>query len=147
MKRFTKANKGSGRLSSTNTLFSDIWFSGVKTMEDKNTEGIYYCRYVKTSHKGFCLAQLEKLLKEWPGGFYLFMNRSLIFPCNKSIMDIGYKYKSQKVLLFTAMKGSKNTEPGVTYLYRYPDKHYNNSIFSFLFTNIIGRYFSAYNTI
>ena len=34
MKRFVKATKGCGQLSSNDTLFSDIWFSGAKKAED-----------------------------------------------------------------------------------------------------------------
>ena len=35
--------------------------------------GVDYCRPVKTSHKRFCLATLEKLMKYWPVWSYLFM--------------------------------------------------------------------------
>ena len=35
----------------------------VKTSEEEMAEGIYYCNPVKTSHKGSCLATLEKLMK------------------------------------------------------------------------------------
>ena len=34
-------------------------------------EGVDYCRPVKTSHKVFCLATLEKSTKEWSGGSHL----------------------------------------------------------------------------
>ena len=31
-------------------------------------EGVDYCWPVKTSHEGFCLVALEKLMKSWSGG-------------------------------------------------------------------------------
>ena len=60
--------KGCGRLMSNDTYFSDIWFSGVKTAEEEMDEGVDYYGPTKTSHKGFCLATLEKFMKYWPGG-------------------------------------------------------------------------------
>ena len=35
--------------------------------------GVDYLGPVKTTHKGFCLATLEKFMKYWPGGSYLVM--------------------------------------------------------------------------
>ena len=58
-----KATKGCGKISLNDTLFSDSWFSGVKTEEEVNTEGINFCGTLKTSHEGFFLAMLEKLMK------------------------------------------------------------------------------------
>ena len=48
---------------SIETYFTDIWFSGLKTSEEAMSKGVYCCGPVKTSHKGFCLATLEKLTK------------------------------------------------------------------------------------
>ena len=45
------------------TYFDDSWFSGVKTAEEVVTEGVDYCGPLKSSHKGFFLAMLEKLIK------------------------------------------------------------------------------------
>ena len=44
-----KATKLCGKLSSNDTLFDFIWFSGVKTVEEENKEGVDYCGPVKTS--------------------------------------------------------------------------------------------------
>ena len=68
MKRLAIATKGCGQLTSNNTYFSDSWFSSVKTAEEMAASGVIYCGPAKTSHKGFCLAMLEKLMKDWPGG-------------------------------------------------------------------------------
>ena len=72
MKRLAISAKGRGQLTSNNTYFADSWFSSVKTAEEMAAEGVNYCGPVKTSHKGFCLAMLEKLMKYWPGGSCLF---------------------------------------------------------------------------
>ena len=42
--------------------------------------GVDYCEMAKTSHKGFCLATLEKLMKYWPGGLYLVLKSTPRFP-------------------------------------------------------------------
>ena len=53
--------------------------------------GVDYCGPVKTIHKGFCLATLGKLIKYWPGGSYLVMKSTPIFPGERPILEIGYK--------------------------------------------------------
>ena len=58
-----KATKGCGQLSSNNTLLVVSWFIRVKIEEEVNVERVDYYGPVKTSHMGFCLAMLEKLLK------------------------------------------------------------------------------------
>ena len=45
----------------------------------------------KTSHKGFCLDMLEKLMKDWPGGSYLAMKSTPRFPGKIPLLAIGYK--------------------------------------------------------
>ena len=51
--RIMKATKGCSQMSQNNTFFDDIWFSEVKTAEDKNADVVDYFRLAKTSHKGF----------------------------------------------------------------------------------------------
>ena len=53
-----KTTKGFGQLSSDDTFFSDTWFSGIQTVEEANTHGVYYCGPVKNIHKGILLATL-----------------------------------------------------------------------------------------
>ena len=67
MKRLDIATKGCGQLTSNDTYFSNSWFSSVKTAEEMADAGVDYCGPVKTSHKGFYLDMLEKLMKDWPG--------------------------------------------------------------------------------
>ena len=84
------------------TYFSGSWFSGLKTAEDVIAEGVDYCGPVKTSHKGFCIPTLENLTKYWPGGSYLVLKSTQIFPGDIPLMPIGHKYNSRKVLGFIA---------------------------------------------
>ena len=60
---------------------------------------------MKTIHKGFCLATLEKLMKDWPVGSYLVMTSTPIFPDEIPLLAIGYKYNYRKILVFISNKG------------------------------------------
>ena len=62
-KRLMIATKGDEQMTSNDTYFSGIWFSGVKTAKGGVAEGVDYCGPAKTIHKGFCLATLYKLTK------------------------------------------------------------------------------------
>ena len=53
--------------------------------------GVDYCEPVKTVHKGFCLAALEKLMKYWTGGYYLVMNSTPRVTVERPLLDICYK--------------------------------------------------------
>ena len=147
MKRMAIATKGCGQLTSTNTYFSDRWFSSVKTSEEMAAAGVDYCGPVKTSHEGFCLAMLEKLMKDWPGGSYLVLNITPIFPGERPLLAIGYNYNSRKVLGFIATEGARSTEPGDPYLSRFLDIYSNVSVRPFVFPHLLGRYFNACNAI
>ena len=68
MKILAIANKGCGQMISNETYFSYSWFSSVKTADEAMAAVVDYCGPVKTSHKGFCVSTLEKLMKDWPGG-------------------------------------------------------------------------------
>ena len=50
-----------------------------------------YCGPMKTSQKGFCLATLEKLMKDCPGGSYLILKSTPRFPGENPLLAIGYK--------------------------------------------------------
>ena len=91
MKRLAIATKGCGQLTSNDTYFDDIWFSSVKTAEEMAAAGVNYCGPVKTRHNGFCLATLEKLMKDWPGGSYLVLKSTPRCPGESTLLAIGYK--------------------------------------------------------
>ena len=90
--------------------------------EEAMDEGVDYCGYVKTSHKGFYLDTLEKMMKYWPGGSYLVMKSTPRVPVGRPLMDIGYNYNSRKVLGFIATEGGVSTETGDIYLSCFPEK-------------------------
>ena len=89
MKRQAIATKGCGQLTSNATYFADSWFSSVKTAEEMAASGVNYCGPVKTSHKGFCLSTLEKLMKDWPGGSYLVLKSTPRFPGENHSWPLG----------------------------------------------------------
>ena len=91
MKRIAIATKVCGKLTSNDTYFDYRWFSYVKNAEEMIAEGVNYCGPVKTSHKGFCLAKLEKLMRYWPRGSYLVIKCSPRVTGGRPILDIGYK--------------------------------------------------------
>ena len=91
MKRLAIGTKGCGQLTANHTYFSDSWFSFVKTTEELMAERVNYCGSVKTRYRGFCLATLEKLMKDWPGGSYLVMNTTPSVPGGRSLLAIRHK--------------------------------------------------------
>ena len=106
MKRIMMDTQGCVQIISNYTQFSDWWFIGLRTAEEEIYEGVDYCGPMKTIQKRFCLDILEKLTKDFPGGSYLVMKSNPIFPGDRQLMDIGYKYNSSKVLVFIATEGS-----------------------------------------
>ena len=60
MKKIAISTKGCVQLISNDTCFADSWLCYVKNAEEMVAVGVDYCGPVKTSHKGFCLATLEK---------------------------------------------------------------------------------------
>ena len=97
MRRLSTATKGCEQLTSNETYFADIWFSSIKMAEESMSAGVNSCGLVKTTHKVFCLATLENLMKDCPGGSYIVMNSTPIFPGERPLLDIEYKYNSRKV--------------------------------------------------
>ena len=89
MKRLSITNKGYGQLTSNDTYFADSWFSSVKNAEEMAAAGVAYYGTVKTSHKDVCLATLEKLVKDWPGGSYLVMKITPRFTGGRPLLALG----------------------------------------------------------
>ena len=102
---------------------------------------------VKTSHKCFCLATLEKLMIYWPVGSYLVIKSTPRVPGERPLLAIGYKYHYSKVLGFIATEGGGSTEPGDPYLSSFPNIYFNVSVRPIVRPRLLGRYFNAYNTI
>ena len=91
MERLLITTKGYVQLTSNGTYFADIWFIDVKTAEELMASGVDYYGPMKKSHKGFCVATLEILMKDWPGGSYLFTKINPRVPGGRPLMAIGYK--------------------------------------------------------
>ena len=100
-----------------------------------------------TSHKGFCLATLENLMKDYPGGSYLVLNSTPIVPGETPLLATGYKYNYRKVLVIIAAEGGGSTAPGDPYLYLFPDIYYNISFCPVVWPHLLGRYFNFCNEI
>ena len=109
--------------------------------------GVNYFGPVKTSHKGFCLATLENLMKHWTGGSYLVMKSTPRVTGERPLLAIGYKYSSRKILGFIDTKGGRSTEPGDPYLFRFPDIYSNVSVRPVVRPHFLGRCFNACNSI
>ena len=129
------------------TSSDDSWFIGVDIVEKCSTEGIYYCGTVQKINNGFYLANLEKLIKECPGGSYLITKITQIVPSNGSLVFIEYKYNSQKVLGFLATEWDGSIDPGIPYLSDFSDNYSKFSIWTCVLTCATGRYFNAFNAI
>ena len=116
-KRITKNIKGCVQLSSKYTFFADIWLSVVNIVQQASAELLYYYGTAKTSHKVFCIAALEKLIKECLGGSYIVVNISPIVPVDIPLINIGYKHNYRKLLGFISDEGAGSTDPSYPYLY------------------------------
>ena len=85
------ATKGCGQLTSNGTYLSGRCFSSVKKVEEAMAAGVEYCRTAKKIHNGFCLATLEKLIKNCLGGSYLVMKITPRFTGEIPLLSIWYK--------------------------------------------------------
>ena len=81
-------------------------------------------------------------MKEWSGGSHIFTKSTPRVPGNIPLTAIWYKYIYHKVLGFISGEGTEITEPGVTYLYHYPDNYNIVSIWPVLYHHVIDSYFS-----
>ena len=52
-------------------------------------DGVGYCEQAKTTHKGFCLSMLEKLIKYFPGGSHKVMKITTRDPVHIPLMAMG----------------------------------------------------------
>ena len=147
MKRLPIVIKGCGQLTQNYTYFDDSWFSGVKNADEAMNSGVDYFGPVNMSHKGFCLATLENLMNDCPGGSYLVMKSYPIVPGGRPLLPIGYKENYRRVLIFIDNERAGNTEPGDTYLYRFPEIYSNVSVRPFVCPHLLVRYFNSCNAI
>ena len=62
--------------------------------------GTEFIGMVKTNNKLFCKEIIEKLTKDWSGGYYLVLRSKPMVPGGRPLIAIGYKYNTRKVLSF-----------------------------------------------
>ena len=84
-------------------------------------------------------------MKDWPGGSYLVLKSTPIFFGERTLLAIGYKYNSRKVLGFVATEGAISTEPGDPCLSRFPDIYSNVSVRPVVRPHLLGRYLNVCN--
>ena len=101
----------------------------------------------KYDPRGIWLNTLEKLTKERPWGSHLVTKSNPTVPGDISLMAIGYKYISWKVLGFIDTEGDRITDPGDNYLYIPSDNYSNVSFHPGLLTFTIDRYLNYCNKI
>ena len=131
MKGLAMATKGCGQLTSNNTYFADSWFGSVKNDEEAMAAGVDYCGLVKTIHKGFCIATLEKLMKDLTGGSYLVMKSTPRVTGSRPILAF---------LGFISSEGSRSTESGDPCLYQLPHIYSNVSVHPIVCPHFLGRH-------
>ena len=64
---------------------------------------------VKTNTKGLCKETIEKLTKDFPVGSYLVLRINTMVPGGRTLIGIGYKYNTQKVLFFIVIDNTGST--------------------------------------
>ena len=87
------------------------------------------------------------MMKDRPGGSYIVMKITAIFPGGRPLLDIGYKYNYRKVLGFISTEGGWSTELGDPYLSSFPDIYSNVSVCPVCRPHFICMYFNAFNAI
>ena len=70
--------------------------------------------------QGVLYSYIIKVIEDWPGGSYIVMKSTPIFPGGRTLLDIGYKYNSMKVLGFISTEGDRSNQSGDPYLSRFP---------------------------
>ena len=101
-KRLVEETKGLGQRAlkgSTRYCFLfGIWFSSKKSAEEAASIGVDLIGMVKIDTKGFFKATIEGLTKNWPGGCYIVLRGKPMVPGQRTLLAIGCKYNSRKVL-------------------------------------------------
>ena len=102
---------------------------------------------VEDDPQGVLFNYVRKVDERLAGRVISFLKSTPIFPGERPLLAIGYKYNSRKFLGFIATEGFGSTELGDTYLSRFPDIYLNFSIRPVVSPHVLGRYFNACNAI
>ena len=74
---------------------------------------------VKNNTKLLCKETIDILKNNCRGGSYLVLNRKHMVPRDRSIIAIGYKYNTWKVLSVIVTEDTGSTNSGIPYLSKY----------------------------
>ena len=83
---------------------------------------------VKKDTKGFCKGAIEKLTKDWPGGYYLVLRSKPFVPGVRPLIAVFYKYNVRKVIYFIVTEKAWRIQAGLPCLSKYPNQFYNVAI-------------------
>lgn len=96
---------------------------------------------VKTSSGGFPKKDIERIMKKWPSGSHLVLECTTP-ETGVSLVALGYKYNSRKVLCFVMTKDAGSTAPGLEpYYAKFPDIFGNVKQRKVQRPAVLGRYF------
>ena len=114
-------------------------------MEASVSIGVDLIGIVKTNTKLFCKATIEGLTKDFTGRSYIVLRSKPMVTGEMTLIAIGYKYNSRKVILVVATEGTGSTTLGIPYLSKYPDQFYNASICPVASPHIMYKFFGSVN--
>ena len=120
--RLAEATKNCGQRENTNItnlFYGDSWFAGLKTaVAVKELHNSEFIGIVKTSHKQFPKAYIEKEMNDWPPGTHLVLKTTVN---TNTYYAIGYKYSCKKIICFITSGSAGHTLPGQPYEAKWMD--------------------------
>ena len=128
-----------------NIFYEDSWFASVKGSDLVAEYGHEFVGPVKTSTSLFMKDELEHLMKDWTSGTHIIMQG--VSSNNNSLLAIGYKYNTKKVLSFVATKNGGSSLVGEPYRARFIGDDNNIQFRSVDRPQIISAYFKASNCV
>ena len=104
-------DRSEGHKGDTNDCFHfESWFSSKKSLESAMGVVADIIGVVKTNTKGLCKETIEKITKDYTGGYYLVLRRNPMAPRVRPLIDIDYKYNMRKCLSFIVTEDSGRTK-------------------------------------
>ena len=140
--RLAEATKNCGQRENTNITnlyYGDSWFAGLKTaVAVKELHNSEFIGIVKTSHKKFPKAYIEKEMNDWPPGTHLVLKTTLN---TNAYYAIGYKYSSKKIISFITSEKAGHTLPGQPYEAKWVDTNGRVQVREIPRPNLISEFF------
>jgi hypothetical protein len=123
----------------------DSWFGHTHLADNLGTQGIHTVLQIKTGHALFPEKFLDEELAEAPGGFWITMAGK--GPRGTSLLAIGYKYNSRRVLKFVATTDAGSKKAGTPYYMRFTDAYINVYVRKVQRPTIISTFFNDSNCV